>query len=165
LESLNARFNIAKLGVICRRYFRHYHGEMTGINAGIPTDRFEAEWWITSNRVDGRVVKQRPSLSLDALLSGGALLVNETTVNENGLSIPPQDFLRSPDSNLLLVEIPANYQVIKRRDFDLALRWRLHSRQLLEEYFQANFLVTDFVFHKDPEGRDRSYYLLTHGDS
>ncbi len=165
LESLNARFNVGKLGVICHRYLRHFHGDMGGINAGLPTDRFEAEWWVTGNRVQGRVVKQRGALSLEALLGGGAMLLNQTSFNEKGLPVPPRSYLNSAGHNLVLVEIPASFQDIKRQDFDLALYWREHSRRLFEELFQNNYMVTDFVFQPEPGGRDRSFYMLTHKDS
>ena len=52
LESLNAALNIGKLGVVCRTYFRDLYGEMEdGLNVGLSTDRFQVEWWITSQRV------------------------------------------------------------------------------------------------------------------
>jgi predicted GNAT superfamily acetyltransferase len=165
LESLNARFNISKLGVVCHKYLRNFHGEMSGINAGLVTDRFEAEWWVTSNRVEGRVVKQRGPLSLDAILGGGGLLVNETTFDNSGLPVPPLNFINNPDRKLVLVEIPADFQRIKRQDFDLALRWREHSREVFEELFHGDFMVTDFVFQPGHSGNNRSFYLLTHKDS
>jgi predicted GNAT superfamily acetyltransferase len=78
-------------------------------------------------------------------------------------------------SNLLLVEIPADFQAIKRKDFELARRWREHTRAIFEELFAAGFMVTDFVTHssndqsvndrKDEDGWRRSFYLLTHQDS
>ncbi len=165
LESLNARFNIGKLGAICHRYFRDFHGEMSGINAGLPSDRFEAEWWITSSRVEGRVVKQRGALGLDALLAGGAVLLNSCSRDSSGFPVPPTDRIVPPNSNLVIVEIPSDFQAIKRQGFQLASQWRDHSRQLFEALFQANYMVTDFVFDKDAGGTQRSFYLLTHKDS
>ncbi|RMG98079.1 MAG: hypothetical protein D6706_07595 [Chloroflexi bacterium] len=164
LESVNGRFNIGKLGAICHTYLRDFHGEMGGINAGLPTDRFEVEWWITSNRVQSRTAQQRRPLDLDSLLAGGALLINEATFNHAGLPVPPPNYVNRP-SNLMLVEIPTNFQHIKQTDPELARRWRDHTRHLFEELFHSNFVVTDFVFHRDPNGHDRSYYLLTYRDS
>ena len=123
LESRNGRFNIGKIGAVCRKYVRNFHGEMTGINAGLETDRFDLEWWITSNRVKGRANKERKPLSLGSLLSGGALLTNECTFNNEGLLVPPPNYISHP-SNLMLVEIPADFQGIKQQDFALAVRWR-----------------------------------------
>jgi len=164
LESRNGRFNIGKLGCVCRRYLRHFHGEMGGLNAGLPTDRFEVEWWVTSSRVEGRVVKRRRALSLDALIGGGSVLVNEATFNQKGLPVPPSNYVSRPGS-LILVEIPADFQALKRQDMELARQWRKHSRHLFETLFQDGYLVTDFVFHKDQQGQPRSFYLLTHQDA
>lgn len=164
LESLNARFNIGKLGAVCRRYLRHFHGDMSGINTGMQTDRFEAEWWVTQNRVAARAEKKWRPLRLEPLLAGGALLVNEATINEAGLPVPPANTISQP-SNLMLVEIPTDFQTIKRADFQLANRWRMHTREIFEDMFDSGFLVTDFVPHEDEDGHRRSYYLLTHQDS
>lgn len=164
LESLNARFNIGKLGAVCRRYLRHFHGDLSGINTGLPTDRFEVEWWVTQNRVAARAERKWRPLKLDALLAGGALLVNEAAISANGLPEPPLKTVSRP-GNLMLVEIPANFQEIKRADLALAQRWRMHTRDLFETLFASGFLVTDFVPHVDQNGNPRSYYLLTHQDT
>jgi predicted GNAT superfamily acetyltransferase len=164
LESLNARFNIGKLGAVCRRYLRHFHGDMTGINTGMPTDRFDVDWWVTQNRVAARAERKWRPLKLEALMAGGALLVNESSFNEAGMPVPPLNYVSRP-SNLMLVEIPANIQNIKRADMPLALRWRMHTRDIFENMFASGFIVTDFVPHVDENGNPRSYYLLTHQDS
>ncbi len=164
LESRNGRLNIGKLGAVCHKYYRDFHGPMAGLNAGLASDRFEVEWWVTSNRVEGRVAQQRRPLSLDAMLGAGAIVVNEAQFDDDGLLIPPLDFAHS-ENNLLLVEIPADIQALKAADLALAQQWRQHTRQLFEYYFAANFAVTDFVFQAEDNGRSRSFYLLTHNDS
>ena len=164
LESRNGRFNIGKLGAVCHTYVRDFHGEMTGINAGLESDRFDVEWWITSNRVKGRTNKERSPLSLESLLSGGALLTNESSFNADGLLVPPPNYISHP-ANLILVEIPADFQGMKQKDFTLAARWREHTRTLFENLFDSGFMVTDFVRHVDGEGQQRSYYLLTYQDA
>ena len=164
LESRNGRFNIGKLGAVCHSYVRNFHGEMSGINAGLDTDRFDIEWWITSNRVKGRTTEGRRPLSLESLLGGGAVLTNESSFNKDGLLVPPPNYISHP-SNLMLVEIPEDFQLIKQRDFPLAIRWREHTRSLFENLFNSGFLATDFVRHTDSDGHQRSYYLLTYQDS
>jgi len=164
LESLNARFNIGKLGAVCRHYLPNFHGDMTGINTGLPTDRFSVEWWVTQNRVAARTERKWRPLQLDALLAGGALLVNASTPNEAGLPVPPLDYVSRP-GNLMLVEIPANFQSLKRADMPLAQRWRMHTREVFENLFGSGFIVTDFVTREDERGNPHSYYLLTHQDS
>jgi predicted GNAT superfamily acetyltransferase len=163
LESRNARFNIGKLGAVCSRYLRNFHGEMAGINAGLETDRFEVEWWVTSNRAKGRAAQQKRPLSLQTLLDGGAILVNEVVFNASGLPVPSLETSRQP-GNLMLMEIPTDFQRIKQHDFSLASRWREHSRTLFEAFFRDGFLVSDFVSCTEGDNH-RSFYLLVHQDS
>jgi predicted GNAT superfamily acetyltransferase len=52
LESKNAYLNIAKLGVIVRRYHVNYYGRIDSqLHSGLDTDRLVAEWWIEKPRV------------------------------------------------------------------------------------------------------------------
>lgn len=163
LESLNARFNIGKLGAVCRHYLRHFHGDMSGRNAGLQTDRFDVEWWVTSHRAEARANRKWRPLSRETLMAGGALLVNEAEFDAAGLPVPPRNYISRP-SNLMLVEIPANFQAVKQADLELARQWRAHTRDIFEAMFASGFLVTDFVAHQDSAGQ-HSYYLLTHGDA
>lgn len=52
LEARNAFFNIERLGAIVRRYVENQYGRTSSaLHAGLPTDRFIAEWWLGSDRV------------------------------------------------------------------------------------------------------------------
>ena len=47
LESRNDYLNIHKLGCIARTYIPNAYGTMRdALNAGLPSDRFETEWWL-----------------------------------------------------------------------------------------------------------------------
>ena len=47
LEARNAYINLNRLGCIARRYDRDHYGAMEDeLNRGLPSDRFEAEWWL-----------------------------------------------------------------------------------------------------------------------
>lgn len=164
LESVNGRFNIGKLGAVCQIYQRNFHGDMGGINAGLPTDRFEVAWWLSSNRVQARASQRWRPLKLDSVLGGGAVLVNEAAFNEIGLPIPPETTINQPGT-LTLVEIPAYMQAIRRNDRELAQRWRYHTRAIFEDLFGRGFLVTDFISHVDQDEHARSYYLLAQQES
>jgi predicted GNAT superfamily acetyltransferase len=60
LEIKNAYFNIARLGVIVRRYIPNCYGiTESPLHSGIPTDRFVPEWWLASERVKGIVAGQQ----------------------------------------------------------------------------------------------------------
>jgi predicted GNAT superfamily acetyltransferase len=52
LEIKNAFFNIERLGAIVRRFVLNQYGTTSSpLNAGLPTDRCTAEWWLNSDRV------------------------------------------------------------------------------------------------------------------
>jgi predicted GNAT superfamily acetyltransferase len=52
LEIKNAYLNIHRLGVVVNRYFPDFYGlSSSRLQAGLPTDRLIAEWWMDSHRV------------------------------------------------------------------------------------------------------------------
>lgn len=54
LEAKNAYLNIHRLGAIVRRYTPDFYGVSSSrLQAGMPTDRLHAEWWMNSARVEG----------------------------------------------------------------------------------------------------------------
>jgi predicted GNAT superfamily acetyltransferase len=55
----------------------------------------------------------------------------------------------------LLLQIPAHFQALKAADVELALAWRLHTRDLFEAAFGAGYVVTDLLF----EGGESCYLL------
>jgi predicted GNAT superfamily acetyltransferase len=60
LELKNAYFNIARLGAIVRRYTHSFYGlTSSALQAGLPTDRLHAEWWLQSSRVESFLVGRR----------------------------------------------------------------------------------------------------------
>jgi len=164
LLSVNAHLNIRQLATICRVYLRDVYGELRDeLNAGISTDRFQVEWWLTSSRVDSRVDSQRPPLDLANYLSAGATKLNPCVLNEQDLLIPAEKWF-TPDGNLQLVEIPSDYLHLKKLDIELARAWRQHTREIFEYVFAEGFIITDYVYLKG-ETFPRSYYVLSHGES
>lgn len=161
LESRNAWLNIGKLGAVCRQYLLNFHGNVGGINVGLDTDRFYVEWWVTGNRVQNRVGRERRPLSYEQLIAGRARLINEASFNQAGLPTPPDAFVES-DANLILVEIPGDIQSVKQEDMDLARAWRAHTRDIFQHYFDGHYIVTDFTRREDEEGHTRCYYVLTY---
>lgn len=125
LEARNAWLNFHKLGVVCNTYIRHLYGAMrAAINVGLPSDRFEVAWWIRSQRVEERLRAGEISPSPGPSLGGRGV-------------------------GSLLIEIPANFQAIKATDMELALRWRLESRERFEDAFARGYVVVDLVKHGD----------------
>jgi predicted GNAT superfamily acetyltransferase len=180
LLSRNAHLNIAKLGAVCSTYRREVYGEMRdGINAGLPSDRFEVDWWVNTKRVERRLSKRaRRRLDLAHYLSAGARIVNPSRIGANGWPQPAGEPVDLPywesdavegqvengkKSALLLLEIPSDFQALRDIDRELALAWRMHTRTLFEDLFSRGYLVTDFVFL--PGTQPRSFYVLSHGES
>ena len=115
LEAKNANLNITKLGCICRTYIPNCYGEMRdGLNAGLPSDRFEVEWWLEQGMKDeGRGMRYlRSSLF--------------------------------PHPSYLHIEIPLDIQAIKKTDMARAKAIRLQTREQFEQAFAEGFIVTGF---------------------
>ena len=162
LLSRNAHLNIARLGAVCSTYLRSEYGDMRdGLNAGLPSDRFQVDWWINTERVRRRLSRRsRPTLGLDHYRLAEATLL-EAPLEPGLAAVPP---LQAGDlalaGPLLLIEIPFDFQALKAADLSLALAWRFYSRAVFEQAFAAGYLVTDFVHEQG-----RSFYVLTHGDT
>jgi predicted GNAT superfamily acetyltransferase len=164
LLSVNAYLNIGRLGAICRRYRREVYGAMRdGLNEGLPSDRFEVEWWVTSNRVSQRMDQKRKPLEFGHFLAGGAQQLAPAEIDDRGLPRPNPRPAR-PAGAVALAEIPSDFLGMKEIDLPLAAEWRAHSRELFEAAFAAGYMVTDFV-HDRRQTPHRSYYVLSQGDS
>jgi predicted GNAT superfamily acetyltransferase len=163
LQSRNAYLNVHRLGAVCRKYRREAYGEMRDLlNIGYPSDRFEVEWWITSTRVKSRVKGSRESLDLANFLGAGAVKINSAKLGSGDLLYPADRILPMEDK-ILLIEIPPDITKIKDQNIELAIRWRLTTRDLFEEAFSKGYLITDFVHFKE-ERFPRSYYVLSYGE-
>ena len=172
LLSRNAHLNISRLGAVCSTYLREYYGVMRdGLNAGLPSDRFQVDWWLNSHRVNRRLSRgARRPLDLAHYFAGGTEIINPTVIDGEGFPLPASEALEAADGErlgagtpLLLVEIPADFSAVKAARPDLALEWRLHSRALFEKLFRRGYLVTDFVYLSGLH--PRGFYVLTHGES
>ncbi len=156
LESRNAALNIAKLGAICRRYVRNLYGAMRdALNAGLPSDRFEVEWWIDSDAVQRRLSEGK----LAAAEVMNARRANSVHWRADGLPVPEAEGIAWGGAPALL-EIPADFQRIRRSDPALARTWRLHFRTQCEAAFAAGYTVIDFTSWVDEDGVRRSFYRL-----
>lgn len=160
LEGRNAFLNLAKLGAVCRTYIRDLYGAMAdSLNAGLPTDRFEVEWWLASRRVSQRLATgagRPPAGPIPANIR--LLAANATRPAAGGFRHPGRIDL-SLDAPAIQVEVPADYQAIKAGAPELALEWRLVARRMFETYFSAGYTAVDFV-SRPAKGQRRSYYLL-----
>lgn len=161
LLSRNAYLNIAKLGAVCNTYRRSEYGEMRDeLNAGLPSDRFQVDWWVNTRRVERRLSKRpRRPLKLDNFAKADLRPLYSLQSQSGNWARPPEHF--SPlEGKLALAEIPSDFSALKDADFPLARDWRFFSREVFETAFAAGFIVTDFVYDQS-----RSFYVLSHGES
>jgi predicted GNAT superfamily acetyltransferase len=159
LLSRNAYLNIARLGTVCNTYLRSEYGEMRdGLNAGLPSDRFQVDWWVFTKRVERRLSRRaRPNLMLAHYRNADALILEAQ--RDMNLVRPPEQ-IPALTGALLLVEIPDDFLALKEPHLSLARDWRFYGRELFESAFAAGYLVTDFVHEAG-----RSFYVLAHGES
>ncbi len=154
LEGANAALNIGKLRTITRTYYVNLYDEMAdSLNTGIPSDRFEVEWWLADPRVTSTLPPNPPR---DAFLvnptrfdAPHAVIVPGVSPNLNANQLPP----------IVRVEVPAVYQAIKQVSMELAREWRLYSRVLFQALFAQGYVVTDFISETE-QGQRRNFYLL-----
>lgn len=148
LEAVNARLNIVRLGGIVRTYTRDYYGQMQdALNRGIPTDRFTLEWLLDAPRVVQRASGRRPPDPPEAPIALGAVL---SAAGQR----EPAGFVE-PAGPAALVEIPSTIQELRRQSLDLALAWRLATRDAFERLFAAGYVATH-VLRRD----ERTFYYL-----
>ncbi len=165
LLSRNAYLNIARLGAVCSTYRRAEYGEMRDeLNAGLPSDRFQVDWWLNTNRVNRRLGKRpRPTLKMSHLTRVGVHPLYTPATGDNELPRPPEH-LPTLEAQLIAAEIPPDFMVLRTADLALARDWRFFTREFFETAFASGYIVTDFVYDAG-HGQPRSLYVLTDGES
>jgi predicted GNAT superfamily acetyltransferase len=156
LASVNARLNMNKLGCISSRYLPNCYGTFSGgLNAGMATDRFLAEWWIRDRRVEECLRGAPPAAPAEAEP------VNEVAAHP-ATRLP---YVRGVDlgrsAPALLVEAPPDIQAIKRADLGAARAWTDCFREIFLCYFGRGYQATGFV----PLPGGRAYVLSRTGNN
>ena len=150
-------------GLLCDTYCRSQYGDMRDVlNAGLPSDRFQVDWWIRTRRVERRLSKRsRGTLGLAQFQKAETQLLYSPAIRPDGLIQPPESF-SPPNDRLALAEIPPDFLALKSADLSLGRDWRFFSREVFETCFAAGYLVTDFIFDR---ASGRSLYVLADGES
>jgi chorismate synthase len=144
LEARNAYINLHRLGAIARLYDRDHYGVMEdALNAGLATDRLEAEWWIRQPGSDTLAA------AVAAGVKGQAVVMLSVGPDER----PERGSLGAADAAVARIQVPRDFQASKRRSLELAQAWRLESRAAFEAAFGVGLVATDF----EPDG----WYVLT----
>lgn len=157
LQSANANLNLRKLGTVVRSYHSHYYGELQSyFSNGLAADRVCAEWYTLSPRVVARLDSPAPVWTEE-------LSIPRVTSVESEPHAPELKRLRAYELNLpdteLLVEIPDDFEAIRRADLELAREWREKTREIFQHYLARGYILSDFVvLESSPR---RAFYLLS----
>jgi chorismate synthase len=157
LQSVNARFNLHKLGATAHRYYVNYYGKMPdALNRGLDSDRLEVDWALRSARVAAAVAGRPVERAWDP-----APRVLEAVPWPPGPG--PGDPVLDLDAPVLLLEIPTDFPALRSRDVALARAWRTATRQAFQHYFGRGYRAVDFVLTAAAAagGPPRGYYVLT----
>ncbi|MDI1243680.1 MAG: GNAT family N-acetyltransferase [bacterium] len=155
LQSINAHFNFAKLGIVSDVYKINIYGD-----AGASflhqngTDRLFVTWLIKSQRVEERVAGNSASVEKndDAFQGSVRLLTN----SNSGMPEPLADLTELTSADSVLIEVPTDMISIESSDFELARKWREESRRAFSEAISAGFVVTEYFRKNEQAGS----YLL-----
>lgn len=159
LESRNGYLNIAKLGAICSDYIENCYGEMTDeLNKGLPSDRFNVEWMIRSPYQN-----QRHDLFAELSMQTDRMLLDWNLRTDGH----PQAIRKEIDSRVftnlsyLFIPVPIEFQQVKQNDIELAIDWRLKTREVFMKSFAEGWAVAHVIrYQKEPV----QYYVLVKRD-
>jgi predicted GNAT superfamily acetyltransferase len=147
LQAGNAYFNLVRLGASAGYYVENMYGPRTdALNAGVPTDRLIVEWNIQD---EAKLVTIDTISDLPRLVEreqGG----NEPVAISDAMSLRP---LR------ILLEIPAEFALLRRDTPAMAEQWRALVAQAFQAAFTAGYRAVHFV-RDDSLGKRRGFYVL-----
>ena len=159
LQSKNAHFNFAKLGVVSEKYKADFYGLKTSsVLHRNSTDRLWVQWRLSSKRVQQRLQgKDASSDSLDALSN----LIPLVGFDGDGKPVKT-DMEAALGRQRICIEIPSEINAVQQKDPALAREWRAATRWAFTESLAAGFFVAEFC--RSIRGRQGpGAYLLQKG--
>ena len=162
LQSLNAHFNFAKLGVVSDTYKINVYGEEgTSFLHRNGTDRLFVTWLLNSPRVQKVVSAQQGPM--DNLADSKRRSVRLLHYSNSGAPEPEADIAAAlTAASFAQIAIPANINAVEKADFNLARKWREETRAVFSRALSAGYVVVDYSLENELIGN----YLLekTHLD-
>ena len=154
LQSLNAHFNLCKLGVVSDTYKINFYGPETSSDLHrLGTDRLWVTWFLRSERVqqrlEGKSVRQEIDPEAKPLVA----------VDAEGW---PRELARKTAlaGAHAFIEIPSDINRVQGQNPKQAMRWREVTRRGFTEAFAAGFHVADF-FRQSRGGQSVGVYALS----
>jgi predicted GNAT superfamily acetyltransferase len=163
LQALNAHLNFAKLGVVVHEYEENIYGASTSVlHRGNPTDRFVAQWWIRRPHVERRIA---PAPVASAVRK--TVRAHEATVFGRANRVDDEGGCADVDVTLteqrIAVEIPTGFTEMLSQQPELAMKWRLATREIFTTYFGRGYEAVDFRLNR--EQRRGAYVLVNRAGS
>jgi len=157
LVTINAHLNFRRLGVVVEEFVPDVYGDSASpLHRGAPTDRFIAQWWMASPRVE-------------SLIAGGDGLPGETpwrdlpcvtgvALRDGWLTCASTDLARRDPA--ITVAVPARFTDMLAERPGEARAWRMLTRDVFQSYLSRGYRAADFACAR---GADRGLYLLEAG--
>lgn len=135
----NAHFNFHLLGASTNSYHANFYGVMKdGINAGVPSDRFEVVWQLEADKKSSHEIPSDIPFLLE-------IDEQQPVITEN----------RSEPYYAVIC--PYDFPALKAKNLDLAVQWRQAMREVLQSAFNHGYHVVDFVTNRDTK---KCWYVL-----
>lgn len=148
----NAYFNCIKLGAVPTAYLTDFYGAMHDrTNLGQGSDRLVATWNLTDPAVRQAVSGTIFGPQTADLLGRSDVVVALQVVDDR----PVPGGRPDERTRTVLVEIPEDIEALRRRDPDLALRWRHAVREALTGLLAAGWTISGttrdgcYLLHRD----------------
>ncbi|MGH9880143.1 MAG: GNAT family N-acetyltransferase, partial [Pyrinomonadaceae bacterium] len=155
LQSLNAYFNLNKLGVVADRYFVNFYGEdAASFLHRNGTDRLWVTWLLAGERMNERLDETSLKLEFERAIPLVQLGADDWPYR-NAL-------VAAMSHEQALIEIPADVNALQQRSVELAVQWRESTRWAFTEALAAGYLVVDF-YRQNRGDQQLGVYLLRRG--
>ena len=143
LQRVNGRLNINRLGAVSTTYTRNVYGEMTdSLNAGVPTDRFQVDWYLNSRRVRRAVGGAAPP-------AWRAADLQRVRTGARGGGRAPLGPPPSADGRPYALPLPESVDALREAGGALLYDWRIFVRQAAEGCLAAGYALVDCIMIED----------------
>jgi chorismate synthase len=159
LQSRNAHFNFAKLGVVSETYKVDFYGpETSSMLHRNGTDRLWVRWLLNSKRVRDRIAGKDARAEI---MDGLRLLAPLVRFDGKGKPVRAE-LAEALRRERISIEIPGDILAVEHADMGLAREWREATRWAFRESLKAGFFVAEFC--RSIRGRQGpGAYLLQRG--
>ena len=155
LQAMNAHLNFAKLGVVVEEYAVNLYGVSgSPLHGGNPTDRFVADWWIRKPHVERRLAPAAMTMRDQGVAEAGR--INRAAPAGEWFECGSVDL--TLDARRLAVEIPMGFTEMLSKAPELALAWRLATREIFTTYFGRGYRAVEFFL--DRPSRKGAYLIV-----